>query len=714
MPGNAATELLRTWIPSVPEGPAALFILLILIVGIFCLFVELYSTTRYQIDIRQYANPIDTLYKLRTELELRRDQFSVEAHWTWACDHLLYTATSTHSIRPRRRGEKLLLVRYPIALAQSVPPLSPVRFAPALLTAIGVLGTFYGVAKALQATSVGEMNAEQLRETSALILGGMRTAFDTSLWGLSFAALMMVALAIGGNVRRWSQSRLRRQFNNLAIRVSPVELLAQLDPRANQTSADRIARAAEALQAAAAGMQEASNQVSVGITQLITTQQALTPEAIGRQVGGVVGAVIQRDLAPVFQEIRDELTALREIKADQGQEVMRELIRELREEVLEPMAERLDKSAAMTQRASEAVEKLHHELGGISKELAESVVTIQQFQTKTLNQLLKFAQYLKKIFTDFQQETKGVLEKVAEEIQRAVEESIKGLEAQRGAFEESATQAAQTFRGIREDLAMALKEQAQREQEMLEGVRERTESILERSQQAFEQQSATLMSTGAQAATLMDAAREELEAGLAGIHQQLQDTRKTVQEELERFQLAYQESLNAFFEQQNNLLEETLGRQREGLAGVVSDLQSAFADELLARQELADRANQTLERFQTSAEVTHELIEVAGLSASGTQLQLQEAARQIGDAAGRVDRTYRDLTTQLQQTLVHSNQALSDYLSSAHTSQQAFFTEMDKASARISDRLLSAATYLVAAEQHRRTGEAPVDNGAPA
>ena len=48
------------------------------------------------------------------------------------------------------------------------------------------------------------------------------------------------------------------------------------------------------------------------------------------------------------------------------------------------------------------------------------------------------------------------MEQVAVEIQQAVSQSITGMEAQRTAFEASASQASQTFRGIREDLQAAL------------------------------------------------------------------------------------------------------------------------------------------------------------------------------------------------------------------------------------------------------------------
>ena len=93
------------------------------------------------------------------------------------------------------------------------------------------------------------------------------------------------------------------------------------------------------------------------------------------------------------------------------------------------------------------------------------------------------------------------------------------------------------------------------------------------------QQSNTLKSVGDEAASLMHDARDSLVSGLQNIDGIIQKTSQIVQQELEQFRLTYQASLQDFFNEQNNLLEGSLGQQREGLAKVVANLQGVFQEE---------------------------------------------------------------------------------------------------------------------------------------
>ena len=97
---------------------------------------------------------------------------------------------------------------------------------------------------------------------------------------------------------------------------------------------------------------------------------------------------------------------------------------------------------------SHSVQNLTQELGGVSTSLSQSIITIQTFQGETVGNLERFAQSLQQTLGQFQNETKDVLQQVAQEIHRGVEESVHGMETQRSAFEQSANQASATFRGI--------------------------------------------------------------------------------------------------------------------------------------------------------------------------------------------------------------------------------------------------------------------------
>ena len=110
------------------------------------------------------------------------------------------------------------------------------------------------------------------------------------------------------------------------------------------------------------------------------------------------------------------------------------MVKQLRNELIEPVVTRLDRSAELTKEASAAVTDLKNELGDISTSLAGAVQTIQSFQQDTLTRLQEFAANLQSILGQFRTDTQGAMEQVAIEIKEAVNQSITGMEAQRTAF----------------------------------------------------------------------------------------------------------------------------------------------------------------------------------------------------------------------------------------------------------------------------------------
>ena len=491
----------------------------------------------------------------------------------------------------------------------------------------------------------------------------MKTAYFSSLVRMGCASLFMVVLFMCGLVRKTHRDRLRRKLDKIAI-LSTTE--------------------------------DAAQSTALALSNAARTMTGLTPQAIGQEVGAA--------LTPVFKQIHQELKTLREIKADQGQEVLKNLIQELRVDVLLPIAERLDRSAELTELASQAVMNLQTELGGISKSLADSIVTIQHFQKETLGRLEEFAGGLKETLGQFQNETKTVLQEVAQEIKQGVDQSIIGMEAQRTAFADSATNAADTFRGIREDLQAALHTQAEEERQMLQDVEARITSILRDTHTAFQTQTNTLQIVGSEASGLMDNARENLVGSLQNIDGMLQNTRQTVQEELEQFRQGYQASLQDFFTKQNNLLESTLGEQRQGLAQVVEELKTAFQKEAIKRQALAQEVDQSMTKIQGTVQVVSNLANAVGLNSGARLAQIQEISHGMGKQVLELESSYKNLVNQLGQSLQKGDEQLTKYLQRVAESETRFFKDADQATAKLCNNLLQAANYLVAAEDNNRRG----------
>ncbi|MFQ4146804.1 hypothetical protein [Chlorogloeopsis sp. ULAP02] len=402
------------------------------------------------------------------------------------------------SSRLRQLNSKFVLIEYPEVLARSVPR-SSLRFVATLCTAIGVLGTFYGIQEGLQGINLDTTSFEQLLPAIKQLLAGMKTAFSTSLMGLGSGSLFTLVLFVCDSLRQKRRHSLRKRLNAIAF-------FKTADNEISKAAAE-FKRVAENLSNLNLPSAEAIGQaVGKSIAEKFVGLNQLSSEAIILAVGEQMRSVILPGLKTIFQEQKK----LRELQENQGQKVLENLIKDLRVEVLEPIANRLDKSAELTQQASEAVQTLHRELGGISQSLANSIVTIQNFQQQTLGQLERFAQNLGQTLNHFQTDTRGVLEQTAQQINSAVEQSIEGMTAQRTAFEASANQAATTFQGIRAELETALKLQAEIQQQMLEDTKTGIIKILNQANADFEHQTHILKTIGNQASGLMNEASEHL------------------------------------------------------------------------------------------------------------------------------------------------------------------------------------------------------------
>ena len=535
----------------------------------------------------------------------------------------------------------------------------------------------------------------------------MKTSFSTSLFGLGAAIVFMISLSLTANKRTEIRNDLRKKLSNIAFLESPNRLLSRLDNEGNIEIAKTLQDVANNLSgfnadvianAVKSAIASPDSPLVLELKQIIhntSSLSSLTPKAIASATSDNFTVLMD----PLTQEIKQ----LRELQESQGQTV-ESLVKQLRNELIDPVTKRLDESAKLTKEASAAVTDLKNELGDISTSLAGAVQTIQSFQQDTLTRLQEFAANLQSILGQFRTDTQGVMEQVAIEIKEAVNQSITGMEAQRTAFEASANQASQTFRGIREDLQAALETQATQQKQMLQDVQTSTESVLIKANEAFVNQSHTLVTVGKEASGLMNEAKDNLLGTLNNIDRMLQNTRLTVQQELEQFRLDYQAALQDFFTQQNDLLNETLGKQREGLAGVVVDLQQTFNEEATQRKEMSAQVDRSLDRIGETVKTVNTLASAMGMNSSERLGQLQELARTIGGEAHKVERSYQSMTEQFNTALNDGNEKLNDYLKQANETYSKSIQNVDKAAAEVctqlnetSHGLMSTAEYLVSA-----------------
>lgn len=597
----------------------------------------------------------------------------------WLKEHL----GTDDSNKFRQQDSNFILIKYPSVLAHPIPR-SSLRFVTTLCTAIGLLGTFYGIQQGLQGINLSTEDTKELITASKELLVGMKTAFSTSMMGLGSGSLFTLVLFGCDSLRQKRRDSLRQKLKAIAT-------LKTAD-NANHEVVEALSLVAKSLtglkQLNAEGIGQA---VGRSIAEQFAGLNQLSAQAIGQAVG--------QQIKPALGEIFKEQKKLREIQENQGQRVLEELIKDLRIQVLEPIADRLDKSAELTQQASTAVLTLHKELGGISQSLANSILTIEKFQEETLVKLHGFAKNLGDTLNQFQTDTKGVLQQTADEINRAVDQSIEGMTAQRSAFEASAEKAAATFGRIREELQKALQERAIVEQQMLQATRTGIIQILTQANRTFHEQTNTLQTVGNQASGLMNDAKDSLLATLGNIDVTLTATRQTVEEDLTTFRQEYQTNLQMFFQEQNNLLEGTLGKQQEGLSGVVNNLDQVFREEFERRSKLTQKVDESMINIQRSVEQINRLVSASGLNDAQRLIQLQELARDIGEQVLVVDNSYRNLNQKFDDSL-HSWQGhLEGAMQRTVDLQVSFFQQADNSMARVCGDVLKTAEVLLEANK---------------
>ncbi|WP_292749088.1 hypothetical protein [Nostoc sp. NMS4] len=480
------------------------------------------------------------------------------------------------SSRFKQQDGNFILIKYPSILANPIPR-SSLRFVTTLCTAIGLLGTFYGIQQGLQGINLSTEDTKELITASKELLVGMKTAFSTSMMGLGSGSLFTLVLFACDSLRQKRRDSLRHKLKAIAT-------LKTAD-NANHEIAEALSLVAKNL----TGLKQLNAEgIGQAVGRSIAEQFAGLNQLSAQAIGQSVGEQVQTAILPALRAIFKEQQQLRQLQENQGQRVLEELIKDLRIQVLEPIADRLDKSAELTQQASEAVLTLHRELGGISQSLANSILTIENFQKETLVKLQGFAKNLGDTLNQFQTDTKDVLQQTAQEINRAVDQSIQGLTAQRSAFETSAVQAAATFRGIREELQTALQERAVVEQQMLQGFANNMGQTLSQFQTettgVIQQTSHEINRGVAQSIEGMTAQRSAFEASAVQAAATFRGIREELQTALQERAIVEQQTLQAtrtgiiqiltqanrtFHEQTNTL--QTVGNQASGLMNDAKD-----------------------------------------------------------------------------------------------------------------------------------------------
>ncbi|MCG9612240.1 hypothetical protein L1D41_21610 [Vibrio harveyi] len=788
----------------------------------------------------------------------------------WVTDHLVYAPTQD-GIVVETKGD-LWLTKSPIS--QMLPSIDSSRYKliPALLTSIGITGTFLGITLGLsEFTMAGDSKA--LLASAAELLEGMKTAFYTSLAGLGTSALFMVWMKISSSVLAKAQKELISTLSSQYFEASPIYYLKNISNEGQKEVLEAQLRSASAVEL----MGEKMEATSHSLAQLGTS---FNGEVIAKQISTALAESIETSMTPMLGEIKQELSALKDIKEQSQKELVELLIQEMKSELIAPVAEELSKTSAAVTSSNEITSQLNSNIERVVTSTSETVDTINEFQKETMLKLQLFAESLKGILASFKEDTQGAMTSIASEVNTMLNNASQGMDSQRVAFEQSANKAASAFEGMKNSLEAALDErqsaekilfenvtgringllseistsfesqtsvlaqtgetasqmmtQAQKDFEMsvqqrreeeskmfvevesrlsnlvenaakgienqqsafeqsadkassaFEGMKNSLEAALDERQSAekvlfenvtgringllseistsFENQTSVLAQTGETASNLMNqaqkdfevsvqmrrdeeshlfgemesritglvqnsqaifqeqaeaiklvgheassvmqSAKSELQQGLGDIDSKVKSMSETVQRELEAFRLQYQENLTRYFEQQNDLLEDSLSKQRNGLNDVVDNFRNVFESEYKARHNLLQELTAQYEKLEASAGTLERVAKAIGLNEASKMAELQDAAHTMSREIALLKKEYAKASATFTDITENLPKAMDEYFTRANESFETFFNDFDQSASTIHNKLSQAAGYLINSQVLRREFEA--------
>ncbi|WP_282178275.1 MotA/TolQ/ExbB proton channel family protein [Vibrio nereis] len=174
------------------SDPVTSIIILATIVCFLFFLVREWLTTNKEV---QRLKLISSISNRNSNAILKEDALT-EEELVWITDHLVYEVESDGYVIEQKNGK--WLSKSPISQMLPHYDTSRYKLVPALLTSIGITGTFLGITLGLSEFSMaGESKA--LLASAAQLLEGMKTAFYTSLAGLSLSAIFMAVMKVSSS-----------------------------------------------------------------------------------------------------------------------------------------------------------------------------------------------------------------------------------------------------------------------------------------------------------------------------------------------------------------------------------------------------------------------------------------------------------------------------------------------------------------------------------
>lgn len=547
--------------------------------------------------------------------------------------------------------------------------LTPSRFAPSVMTSAGLLGTFIGLSYGLKDLNLS--NQDSMQD----LVDGLKLVFVYSLVGVASAIWFMLLNMIptGLQVQRMNKTADQNKQQHQTHNQELLTLLKQ--------------------------QRDAQQQMAAEIAKL---QFDSDNQELGRIIAEGVTQGVVSGLSPMLLEIKNAV-------ADQGGEAIRQVLDDLKAEILVPMQHSLNHTNSAlgeTNQAVLAMIKVVEETQAHSTELitavgqaSEQMVTASEKMSglvdkidQTVTHMGEIQERQKASLDQFNMDLQANLAQIKPAIEEGLNTAKEGLTAAIGvaaslmqnsiaqasdamvtnlnaALNQAGTQLNDTIGLATQNLTSAVADTTDRLNMSVQGALkgfDTAQQKLDDTLQSFSGQmnghldrmATELEQIGDTAQGLIQTASNNLEKTLGDIDDKLLNTSQVLQDSLEKFREEYQarlteyldqqqQRLDGFLDEQNKQLEATIGQQREGLVIVTNDLKQAFADATLQHRTVVDSQQNLLQRLDATQEsLLPKIGEIARELGQGEQKMVVQL-KNANDALGQVARSLQDMGQQL-------------------------------------------------------------------
>ncbi|MCG9777579.1 gp58-like family protein [Photobacterium damselae] len=301
---------------------------------------------------------------------------------------------------------------------------------------------------------------------------------------------------------------------------------------------------------------------------------------------------------------------------------------------------------------------------------------------------------------------KVLFENVTGRINGLLSEISTSFENQTSVLAQTGETASNLMNQAQKDFEVSVQMRRDEEAHLFGEMESRITGLVQNSQAIFQEQAEAIKLVGNEASSVMQSAKSELQQGLGDIDSKVKSMSETVQHELEAFRLQYQENLTRYFEQQNDLLEDSLSKQRNGLNDVVDNFRNVFESEYKARHNLLQELTAQYEKLEASAGTLERVAKAIGLNEASKMAELQDAAHTMSREIALLKKEYAKASATFTDITENLPKAMDEYFTRANESFETFFNDFDQSASTIHNKLSQAAGYLINSQVLRREFEA--------